>query len=67
LFPPGEFNMARKNHAWFLPAFPGREEDSWKHPHDEALDHFFAGQQTGAYETARVKVFDDRLPEKAKG
>lgn len=61
---PGDFNAAKKNGALFFPIVPGREEDSWKRLHDEALDRFFAGTYAGAYESALVKEFDASLPER---
>jgi phosphoglycolate phosphatase-like HAD superfamily hydrolase len=60
---PGDFNAAKKNGALFFPVVPGREEDSWKRLHDEALDRFFAGSYAGSYEAALVKEFDASLPE----
>jgi phosphoglycolate phosphatase-like HAD superfamily hydrolase len=61
---PGDFSAAKKNNALFFPIVPGREEDSWKRLHEEALDRFFAGTYAGAYEAALVKEFDASLPEK---
>ena len=61
---PGDFNAAKKNQALFFPVVPGREEDSWRRLHDEALERFFAGKYAGDYETSLVKEFDASLPEK---
>ena len=61
---PGDFNAAKQNGALFFPVVPGREEDSWKRLHDEALDRFLGGNYAGAYEAALVKEFDASLPEK---
>ncbi len=61
---PGDFKAARSNHALFYPIIPGREEESWKRFHDEALDCFLAGRYAGDYESRLVKEFDASLPEK---
>ena len=61
---PGDFKAAKSNSALFYPIVPGREEDSWKRFHDEALDRFFNGSYAGAYEAQLVSEFDASLPEK---
>jgi len=61
---PGDFKAAKSNSALFFPIDPGSEELSWKRFHDEALDRFFSGTYAGDYETALIKQFDSRLPEK---
>ncbi len=61
---PGDYKAAKSNGALFFPIDPGSEELSWKRFHDEALDRFFAGTYASDYETALIKQFDARLPEK---
>jgi phosphoglycolate phosphatase-like HAD superfamily hydrolase len=61
---PGDFKAAKGNGALFFPINPGKEEDSWKRLHDEALDKFFQGTYAGDYEAKLVKEFDACLPEK---
>lgn len=61
---PGDFKAAKSNGALFFPINPGKEEDSWKRLHDEALDRFLAGTYAGEYEAKLVKEFDACLPEK---
>ena len=60
---PGDFKAAKSNGALFYPIDPGREEDSWKRLHDEALDRFFNGTYAGDYEAGLVREFDACLPE----
>jgi phosphoglycolate phosphatase-like HAD superfamily hydrolase len=61
---PGDLKAATANGALFYPILPGREEESWKRFHDEALDRFFKGAYKGAYENALIDEFDKALPEK---
>ena len=61
---PGDFKAAKSNNALFYPIIPGDEESSWERFHNEALQKFFAGTYSGAYETDLVKRFDTSLPEK---
>jgi phosphoglycolate phosphatase-like HAD superfamily hydrolase len=61
---PGDLKAATANGALFYPILPGREEESWKRFHDEALDKFFKGAYKGAYENALIDEFDKALPEK---
>lgn len=60
---PGDFKAARSNGALFFPINPGREENSWKRLHEEALDRFFNGTYAGNYEAGLVREFDACLPE----
>ena len=60
---PGDFNAAKANGALFYPIIPGREEESWRRFHDEALQRFFNGSYAGAFETKLIREFDDSLPE----
>ncbi len=60
---PGDFKAAKSNSALFFPINPGREEESWKRLHDEALERFFNGTYAGEYESKLVKEFDACLPE----
>jgi len=61
---PGDFKAAKGNGALFFPINPGKEEDSWRRLHDEALERFFNGTYAGEYEAKLVKEFDACLPEK---
>lgn len=60
---PGDFKAAKSNGALFFPVIPGREEESWRRFHEEALDRFFSGRYAGDYEAALIKEFDASLPE----
>jgi phosphoglycolate phosphatase-like HAD superfamily hydrolase len=59
---PGDFKAAKSNHALFYPIVPGKEEESWKRLHEEALDRFFQGTYAGEYEAALLKEFEACLP-----
>ena len=59
----GDFQAARDNKVSFFPIVPGKEADSWKRFHDEALNRFLAGTFKGAYEAALFRDFDAALPE----
>jgi phosphoglycolate phosphatase-like HAD superfamily hydrolase len=61
---PGDQKAAKANQALFYPILPGAEEAAWKRFHDEALDRFFAGTYSGAYETDRIQEFEATLPER---
>jgi phosphoglycolate phosphatase-like HAD superfamily hydrolase len=61
---PGDYKAARGNGALFYPINPGDEEASWKRLHDDALGRFFDGSYAGEYETALVREFEARLPER---
>jgi phosphoglycolate phosphatase-like HAD superfamily hydrolase len=60
---PGDYNAAKANGVLFFPIIPGKEEQSWRRFHREALDKFFSGQFAGSYEAELVKEFDASLPE----
>ena len=60
---PGDFKAAKANGALFYPIIPGREDESWKRFHDEALQRFFTGTYAGEYETHFIREFDASLPE----
>ena len=60
---PGDHKAAKANGVLFFPILPGREEDSWKRLHGEALDRFFAGTYAGEYEEELFAEFDGCLPE----
>lgn len=60
---PGDHKAAKSNGALFYPIVPGREEESWKRFHDEALDRFLSGRYAGSYEQELIKQFDASLPE----
>lgn len=61
---PGDLKAAADNEALFYPVLPGREEESWRRFHEEALDRFFKGSFKGAYMDGLRKEFDKALPEK---
>ncbi len=61
---PGDMKAAKANNALFFPVNPGREAQSWKRFHDEALDRFFKGRYAGVYEQKLIAEFDSYLPEK---
>jgi phosphoglycolate phosphatase-like HAD superfamily hydrolase len=62
---PGDYKAGRANKTLFFPVIPGKEEESWKRFHEEALDRFFAGTYAGRYEEELIKEFNRYLPEKA--
>ena len=62
---PGDLKAANAVNALFFPVIPGREDESWKRFHDEALDNFFAMKYEGAYQKALLEEFRKSLPEKA--
>ncbi len=59
----GDLSAATANGVLFFPVNPGREDESWQRFHGEALDKFFAGTYSGAYEAALIKEFKTFLPE----
>ncbi len=46
---PGDQKAAEANGVLFYPIDPGREDESWRRFHDEALPRFFAGAYAGDY------------------
>jgi phosphoglycolate phosphatase-like HAD superfamily hydrolase len=62
---PGDLRAAQSVGALFYPIVPGREDESWKRFHDEALDKFFGLNYRGAYEDALIDEFNRSLPDKA--
>ncbi len=60
---PGDRKAAEANGVLFYPIDPGREDESWRRFHDEALPRFFAGTYAGDYMNARVAEFEALLPE----
>jgi phosphoglycolate phosphatase-like HAD superfamily hydrolase len=60
---PGDMKAAKVNDALFYPVNPGKEADSWKRFHDEAIDKFFAGEYAGDYEQSLIDEFMTYLPE----
>lgn len=60
---PGDQSAAKSNGVLFYPVNPGHEDESWKRFFEEALDKFFAGTFTGAYEEKLIKEFESYLPE----
>ena len=62
---PGDLKAANAVGALFFPIIPGREDESWKRFHDEALDKFFSLKYAGAYQKSLLKEFNKSLPEKA--
>ncbi len=59
---PGDYNAAIKNKVLFFPIIPGKEVESWKRFHDEAIDKFFSGTYAGDYEKVLIAEFDKSLP-----
>ncbi len=59
----GDMKAAKANDALFYPVLPGREEESWKRFHEEALERFFAGTYAGSYEAELAAELDRALPE----
>ena len=62
---PGDRDAARSTGVLYYPINPGREEQSWKRFHDEALDVFLAGGYAGEYEAALIAEFEALLPDDA--
>jgi phosphoglycolate phosphatase-like HAD superfamily hydrolase len=62
---PGDLKAADAVNALFFPIIPGKEDDSWKRFHDEALEKFFSMKFAGAYQKSLLKEFNKSLPEKA--
>jgi len=60
---PGDRRAAEANGVLFYPINPGREEESWRRFHDEALPKFFEGTYAGAYMNERIAEFESLLPE----
>jgi phosphoglycolate phosphatase-like HAD superfamily hydrolase len=60
---PGDQIAAKSNGVLFYPVNPGHEVESWKRFFEEALDKFFDGTFTGAYEDKLIKEFERYLPE----
>lgn len=61
---PGDRRAAEAHGLLFYPVEPGREDESWKRFHDEALPRFFAGTYKGAYMNERIARFEALLPER---
>lgn len=61
---PGDMRAALDNGQLFYPINPGREIDSWKRFHDEALPRFLEGNYRGKYMDERIAEFQAILPEK---
>jgi len=59
---PGDLKAARGAGALFYPIIPGREEESWRRFHDEAMDRFFALTYKGSYEQDLLAEFEASLP-----
>ncbi len=60
---PGDMKAAKANGFLFFPIVPGKEEESWKNLHTEAIDKFFALEYEGAYEAQLIEAFEASLPE----
>jgi phosphoglycolate phosphatase-like HAD superfamily hydrolase len=60
---PEDMKSAHAARGLFYPINPGREEESWRRFHDEAMHRFFGGTYTGAYETELIREFEALLPE----
>jgi len=62
---PGDLKAASCAGALFYPIIPGKEDDSWKRFHDEALNKFFTMSYEGSYQNDLFFEFNKSLPEKA--
>jgi phosphoglycolate phosphatase-like HAD superfamily hydrolase len=60
---PGDLKAARANDFLFYPINPGREEESWRRFHEEALPKFLGETYAGDYEKELIAEFDAILPE----
>lgn len=60
---PGDRDAARSTGVLYYPINPGREEQSWKRFHGEALDRFLTGRYAGGYEAALIAEFEALLPD----
>jgi len=60
---PGDMQAAREVGALFYPINPGSEEESWERLLEEALELFFAGEYSGAYENTLIERFNGLLPD----
>jgi phosphoglycolate phosphatase-like HAD superfamily hydrolase len=60
---PEDMKSAHATRALFYPINPGREEESWRRFHDEAIHRFIRGTYAGAYETELITEFEALLPE----
>ncbi len=63
---PGDLSAAKSNGVLFYPVNPGHEEHSWERFYKEAVDKFFAGTFSGAYEKKLIEEFETYLPEHPK-
>lgn len=57
----GDLQAAKDNGVLFYPIVAGREGESWKRLHDEALGKFLNGDYAGHYEEALLKEFRELL------
>ena len=57
----GDLQAAKDNGVLFYPIVAGREGESWKRLHDEALGKFLNGSYAGDYEEALLKEFRELL------
>jgi hypothetical protein len=60
---PGDRDAAKSQGVLYYPINPGREAESWKRFHDEALGRFLIGTYAGEYEASLVAEFEALLPE----
>jgi len=58
----GDLIAAHSVNALFYPIVPGKEDESWKRFHDEALDKFFNMTYEGEYQDKLVMEFSLSLP-----
>lgn len=61
---PGDRKAAEANGVLFYPIEPGREDESWRRFHDEALPRFLEGAYAGPYMNERVARFEALLPDR---
>ena len=59
---PADRDTAAAAGVLFYPITAGREAESWRRFHDEALDRFLTGRYAGPYEDALIADFTAQLP-----
>jgi len=58
----GDLKAAAAVNVLFFPIIPGKEDQSWKLFHDEALDRFFNMKYEGEFQDNLLKEFNKSLP-----
>lgn len=59
---PGDYKAAQKTGALFFPIVPGREVESWRRFHDEALPRFLENAYRGNFADGLLAAFEAALP-----